>query len=74
MSAWDYPVIIVATVVVGMLVFAGLMKLAAPVRPGGFECLVCGRKQRGILAREWRFCPYCGTPHRPTPRIPGVDL
>ena len=73
MLGWDFPFGIVVTVVVGVLIAAWLFRVGRTRGPM-FECDVCGRKQAGLAALEWRFCPYCGTPHTPPPRIPGVQL
>ncbi len=70
MSAWDFPVVIVGAVALAIAVFVWLLRAAAPGRAKiGFECDVCGRRQHGIYAREWRFCPYCGAPKPQPPRF-----
>ena len=70
MTVWDYPVFIIAAVAGCLLVVVLLFRVGNPAgRAPDFECDVCGRKQRGYSAREWRFCPYCGAPKpRPPPR------
>jgi hypothetical protein len=73
MLGWDFPFGIVVTVVAGVVIAALLFRVGRKKSPE-FECDVCGRKQQGLAAREWRFCPYCGTPHKIPPRIPGVQL
>jgi hypothetical protein len=62
MTVWDYPVFIVAAVAGCLVVAWSLMRVGRQTHRPDFECDVCGRKQRGLLARDWRFCPYCGTP------------
>ncbi|MEE8409122.1 MAG: hypothetical protein V3T05_05930 [Myxococcota bacterium] len=68
MSAWDYPVFIIATLIGGIVVTAWLFRIGNPLRRGpDFECDLCGRKANGNYAKEWRFCPFCGTPKRIDP-------
>ena len=74
MSAWDFPIVIVGMVIVALVVAAALFKVGLPKRGPDFECDVCGRSERGLRPREWRYCPYCGTPRPRRPRIPGVSL
>ena len=73
MLGWDFPFGIVVTVTVGVLIAAWLFRVGVKKGPQ-FECSLCGRKQQGLAAREWRFCPYCGTPRSPPQRIPGIQL
>jgi len=73
MVGTDLPVGILITVVVGILVAAWLFRVGTRARPV-FECILCGRKQPGLAAREWRYCPYCGHPRPPPQRIPGIQL
>lgn len=71
MTLWDHPVFIVLAVAGCLAVAALLIRVGNPggAGPPDFTCDVCGRKQRTIYAKEWRFCPYCGTPvRRPPPR------
>jgi rRNA maturation endonuclease Nob1 len=64
-DAWDYPVFIIATVIAGIAIAAWLFRVGAPLsREPTLVCDLCGRKQRGLYVREWRFCPYCGTPRK----------
>ena len=61
MFSWNYPAIIVVAVVVGVSLGAWLIRLAEPRRVKiKFECVMCGRKELGPSAKDWRFCPYCG--------------
>lgn len=61
--AWDYPFFIIATLFAALGVAGAIIRAAQPGRkPPDFECAVCGRKQRGVTPREWRYCPYCGVP------------
>jgi hypothetical protein len=61
-TAWDFPAVIIAAVAVALGVSYWLMRFSAERRLPAFSCEVCGRKQEGLLAREWRYCPYCGAP------------
>ena len=70
MTIWDYPAFAVLLAVVGcLLVATWLIRVGNPKGgdPPDFECDVCGRKQRTVYARDWRFCPFCGTRARPKP-------
>lgn len=61
-STWDYPGVIVVALLFSMVVTAWLFRVGrAKVLPD-FECVICGRKQIGGYAKQWRFCPYCGAP------------
>jgi hypothetical protein len=76
-TAWDFPVVIIAALGVALAITYLLIRASAVKRPPVFECSICGRRQDGGAAREWRFCPYCGAPRhakhmaellRPLPR------
>ncbi|MBI5512061.1 MAG: hypothetical protein HY903_25160 [Deltaproteobacteria bacterium] len=74
MAATEFPFGIVIAVVVALAVAAWLLKVGVVKKGPEFECSVCGRKQSGMHASQWRFCPYCGTPRPRPPRIPGLNL
>lgn len=60
MTAWNHPIFIAVALVVGLTLSWWLFRHGARPGPPDFECEVCGRKQRGLTARQWRFCPFCG--------------
>ncbi len=62
MTAWNHPVIIFVGLFFGFAISWWLFRRGASPGAPQFECDVCGRRQRGLSAREWRFCPYCGVP------------
>ncbi len=66
MTAWDFPVVIIAAVAVALVVSGWLMRAARAERPPAFVCAVCGGKHGGVAARQWRYCPYCGAPRGAT--------
>jgi len=61
MDAWSYPAVFVPAVLIAVALSFWLMRTANRGAPTFlFDCHVCGRKSRIGLAREWRYCPYCG--------------
>ncbi len=62
MTAWDFPMFIVAAVAIAVAVAYLIMRDASAKRPPAYECPICGRRSQTEAAREWRFCPYCGAP------------
>jgi DNA-directed RNA polymerase subunit RPC12/RpoP len=61
-TAWDFPVFIIAAVAVAIVVTYGLIRVTAAARQPGYKCNVCGRKHDSVGAYEWRYCPHCGAP------------
>lgn len=63
MDAWNYPAVIVVAMLVAVTASLWLMRLAGtPTKNPPFSCGVCGRKELGLSAKDWRYCPYCGAP------------
>ena len=62
-TAWNHPIFIVAMFVAAIAVAWWLIRAARPrEREPSFECSVCGRRAQARVARDWRYCPYCGAP------------
>lgn len=63
MSAWNFPEVIIIAIVIAVASSVWLIRSASGKKPAlTFVCTVCGRKQNAPMAREWRYCPYCGAP------------
>ena len=63
MTAWNFPAFFVVVIVTAIIVARFFLHAGGPGRAKpDFECDVCGRKQRGLGPRQWRFCPFCGAP------------
>jgi hypothetical protein len=62
MSAWNYPVVIIAALGAALFFYRLIVSAGQQRATPAFECLVCGRRQLGADAKTWRYCPYCGAP------------
>jgi hypothetical protein len=65
-TAWDYPIVVLATFAGALTVAGWLIRAAGTRTKPAFECEVCGRLVGTYSAREWRYCPFCGVPREAT--------
>lgn len=63
MDAWNFPGAIVLALGVAVAASLWLLRVSqGPSKGPAFLCSVCGRKEFGLSAKDWRYCPYCGAP------------